>query len=136
MKKFIPVLLLMLLVACNPFKITDPNDPKFDPMKFRFEDYKNDDSLTAALKKVFPVGTEISYVDGILVNSEKANKNTSERGDYHIVNYVYMSFKQVNHTFIFDRDWKLLNIHPYGNKKLYQENPGFYDLEQSSKIGG
>ena len=56
--------------------ITDPDDPKFDPMQFRFEYYKdrygNEWDLPKALIKMFPPGTDKAYIDKILVEQAGA----------------------------------------------------------------
>lgn len=55
------------LTACNPFKVTDPADPQFDPMKFEFEDYDPSGELQSVIEQVFPPGTTKEYVDNILI---------------------------------------------------------------------
>jgi len=56
-----------LLDAPMPWKVTDPSDPKFDPMKFEYTDYHSNSEFRTALKIMFPLGTEKSYIDKILV---------------------------------------------------------------------
>lgn len=57
----------------NPFKITDPYHPWFRPDRFRFEDYLTTKCMQKeVLAKLFPVGTEKSFVDKVLVTSGKA----------------------------------------------------------------
>lgn len=119
------------VVMANPLKVTDPNDPRFDPMEFRFENYTDDSSLRVALKKVFPVGTDHAYVDEVLIQKGGADLGVSNYPG--VKSYIFKTFKHTNHTFLFDKNGKLLNIHPYGKEKIYEENPGFYDLTQSSK---
>lgn len=83
------VLLALLLVfstlffigqAMDSLKVIDPSDPRFDPMKFRFEDYAGLHTdpepklLTPALLKMFPPGTEEAYIDKILVEQAGAGK--------------------------------------------------------------
>ncbi len=68
------VALCLSLVACNPFKVTDPNDPRFDPMKFKFSDYTFNNNLYDALDKSLTNGISIEEIDKILVDSGKAEK--------------------------------------------------------------
>ena len=58
----------LLVIACNPFKVTDPANPNFEPMKFRFEDYKQKD-ISRVLNKMFPIGTPKSDIDRVFVNA-------------------------------------------------------------------
>ncbi len=51
-----------------PWKIIDPADPRFDPMKFEFTDYGPNTELQKTLNTLFPPGTEKTYVDKILGN--------------------------------------------------------------------
>ena len=70
MKKIYVILLFSLtLVGCNPSKVTDPNDPNFDPMEFRFEDYKNGIDLKKAIFIIFPKGTNREEIESILLYS-------------------------------------------------------------------
>ena len=66
---FIVSLCMLATTACSdPFKVTDPSDPKFNPDKFKFEDYPGIPLMTDALKKLFPVGTPKEFVEKILVD--------------------------------------------------------------------
>ncbi|MCG7870492.1 MAG: hypothetical protein JAZ11_00130 [Candidatus Thiodiazotropha lotti] len=58
----------VLLEAPLPFKVTDPSDPNFDPLKFRYTDYYSETDFSKAIESMFPIGTEKSYVDKILVH--------------------------------------------------------------------
>jgi hypothetical protein len=67
-----------------PLKAIDPDDPRFEPEQFAFEDYEgNEHLLPGALKKAFPPGTDKAYVDRILVEAGNTSitKNEGE-GDY------------------------------------------------------
>lgn len=69
MRKLGIVMAMVLgLWGCNPFKVTDPSDPRFDPTKFSFEDYKTEEEFQEALIKLFPIGTSRSKVDEILLS--------------------------------------------------------------------
>lgn len=61
--------------------ITDPDDPRFDPMQFRFEYYKsryaNEWDLPRALIKMFPPGTDKSYINKMLVERAGAGVSRS-----------------------------------------------------------
>ncbi len=47
-----------------PWKITNPSDPRFDPMKFEFTDY-GPNEIRNILPVMFPVGTNKSEVDKV-----------------------------------------------------------------------
>lgn len=77
MKKLLGIAVLValviatVLVAPNPFKITDPADPRFDPTRFDFCDY-DELELWKALGSLFPPGTSKSYIDAVLVEAGDA----------------------------------------------------------------
>ena len=76
MKNLMAVLVSCLaLVACNPFKVSDPSDPRFDPMQFKFSDYRGTGQLPDVLRTIFPPGTKKEFVDKVLVNSGRAKIN-------------------------------------------------------------
>ena len=56
--------------------ITDPDDPKFDPMHFRFEYYSrgtgNRQDLPSVFLKMFPPGADKEHVDSILLEQADA----------------------------------------------------------------
>ena len=56
------------LISITPNKTIDPNDPNFDPLKFRFEDYKADRRIEEVIKIMFPEGTDKEKIDKILIN--------------------------------------------------------------------
>lgn len=62
----------MSLVACNPFKETNPDNARFDTKKFSFKDYRNHGELVETLKKLIPPGTSKDIVDELLVDSAGA----------------------------------------------------------------
>lgn len=63
------VLLLGWIVLFTPFKVTNPNDPRFDPMQFKFSDYQSTDVMTNILPKLLKPGSEQSFVEEVLVTS-------------------------------------------------------------------
>lgn len=74
------LLALTLLIAgfCylfvpNLLKATDPYHPWFNPDKFRFEDYSDHCMKKEVLAKLFPIGTERSFVERVLVDAGHAN---------------------------------------------------------------
>jgi hypothetical protein len=85
---FLP-LVLLLLAACEPPKVTDPNDPRFDPMKFSMRDYNTEPSLQNALVRIFPKGTSKDYVDSILVKRNGLSRGiiNNEDGSFFITYY-------------------------------------------------
>lgn len=64
--------------------VTDPDDPKFDPMQFRFEYYNsrsgNEWDLPKALIKMFPPGTNKTYIDKVLIEVAGA-RSFKDMGD-------------------------------------------------------
>ena len=94
------MILCLAIAACNPFKITDPNDPRFDPMKFKFEDYRDSREVQSFLLKYIPIGTDIALVDNYLVKSAGAVKRKyTKMPNKKIYVYSYMPkrnfFKQL-----------------------------------------
>ena len=53
---FLIIVMVLSITACNPLKVTDPNDPRFDPNAFHFSDYGTRDKYRVALPIIFPVG--------------------------------------------------------------------------------
>lgn len=75
----------------NPFKVTDPHNPKFKAENFQFRDYGTLCLLEVALAKVFPVGTNKAYVDKIflrLSGVQESDEQEALKGSY-IVTYNY-----------------------------------------------
>jgi hypothetical protein len=100
MKRFIIVVMSLMMLtttACsNPFKVTDPSDPKFNPDKFRFEDYPGIPQMTEALKKLFPVGTPKEFVERVLVKAGGAEAKDNPEADKSStrIQYYYESWYQ------------------------------------------
>lgn len=121
----------------NPFKATDPNNPNFDPMKFRFEDYITGDPLRDVFREIFPVGTDKSFVDKILVGSGGAtssqSKNAEEIWRYTEPRSIRHSISPGFHLFIFDSQNKLLNIQVNGGERLYPNQISSKELHQNLK---
>ncbi len=99
MKKLSLLALSVLsLSACvsNPSsigKVTDPADPRFDPMKFSYLDYKGVIDRRSVINKLFPIGTNKSKVDQILVETGKAvarKVDPSKHKKYKNSEYIYV----------------------------------------------
>lgn len=58
--------------ACNPFKIIDPTNPKFEPTNFRFEDYPGYPYMRYAIGQIISPGMDRTRVEDILVKSGHA----------------------------------------------------------------
>lgn len=58
--------LALWVLLFEPFKVTDPDDPRFDPMRFKFSDYRPEE-WHLVLRKVFHPGDPRSRVEDILV---------------------------------------------------------------------
>ena len=67
-KSFILIGIVIFLSACNPFKVTDPSDPRFDPTRFNFNDYRSNNELLKALKILLPIGTSKKEAETLLVD--------------------------------------------------------------------
>lgn len=121
---------LALVIVCmgalmsftNPFKVTDPNDPRFDPMEFRFEDY-HDENLTVreVFPILFPIGTSKEYVDKVLVQAGNAKTYQSKTNQSE---WIYKEPLQSIggppiHVFIFDENNQLVNIKPGTGSEIY-----------------
>lgn len=59
----------------HPFKVVNPNDPKFDPLKFKYMDHRTED-LAAVFKRMFKPGDSRAYVEAVLVQSAGSKANT------------------------------------------------------------
>jgi hypothetical protein len=77
--------LALWVLLFEPFKVTDPDDPRFDPMRFKFSDYKSD-KIPFTLKRIFSPGASKEFVENILVKS--ANAKIEQHSHYYIM-YVW-----------------------------------------------
>lgn len=115
---------MLMITACNPFKITDPNDPKFDPYKFSFGDF-NAQNEKYYLQALFPIGTDKVFIDKILIGAGKAKKFQSS-GDKNIWHYaipeIITGFGRGSYIVIYDKNDRLLNIQsPLTAKYIYPD---------------
>lgn len=56
----------------DPFKVTNPDDPRFDPLHYEGADYsENFQMWTRAAKKALPQGTSIDKIRIIMKNNDK-----------------------------------------------------------------
>ena len=76
-----------LWTGCNPFKVVDPDDPRFKPERFQFEDYGTERQLAYAISRIITPGTERETVEEILVKSGCASIDTT-----HEEKAVYYSY--------------------------------------------
>lgn len=65
---FFALIGLLALCGCNPFKVTDPNDPRFDIKKFELNDYRSNKEIAEVIRKYMPIGTSRNDVEKILVS--------------------------------------------------------------------
>lgn len=81
-----------------PWKVTEPTDPRFDPLAFRFSDY-SPSYLPEVQPCLFPAGTPKSYVDHILVEIGGASVKKDaflpsyERSHPNMYTYTYSRFR-------------------------------------------
>ena len=80
MRLILQTLLILLcgasIGACNPFKVTDPHDPNFDPMKFKFGFSREKE--VEVFKVIFPIGTKKEFVDQVLIEAGNARLLSSD----------------------------------------------------------
>jgi hypothetical protein len=82
-----------------PWKVTDPRDPRFDPMEFRFTDYKSREEEETVFYSCFlSKGTEKAFVDKILVDAggarvkeHKSKYFTSKYPEHREFSYTFRS---------------------------------------------
>lgn len=69
MKIFFKALIATLaLSACDPLKVTDARDPRFNPNNFTFSDYGSERELLNVLSVLFPAGTERASVEKVVID--------------------------------------------------------------------
>jgi hypothetical protein len=145
------VILIGAVFWINPFKVTNPADPRFDPDKFSFSDYAISETEWI-LKKMFPVGIRKAEVDRILIETGAATQYdlTASQGmsPFEFVEYtendnfwrqlgVYsMSIKRqsghLSYKFLFDKDGQLLNIDIDGAGYIYADQMTHKDVWNKS----
>ena len=108
----VALVIATVLVAPNPFKVTDPADPRFDPEKFSFRDYGGigEIPLKDAMQILFPPGTEKSFVDHVLVDTARV-PNYGCLSNAKLCAYYYPVYMQdakggKKILFVFDDEWK------------------------------
>ena len=117
MKNLFKILLIVICLATiavwNPFKITDPNSPLFDPMKFSFRDYGIKEELDI-FRKLFPIGTEKEFIDRVLVDAGNANmyQNPDNQNIWHYAppEIIVKGMGRAPYMIIYDNNKRLLNI--------------------------
>lgn len=73
------IVTLLIVVAgtamcvANPFKVTDPSKPGFNPDRFSFSDYTGNEETIEFFRKLFPVGTPKEFVDRVLMDAGDAS---------------------------------------------------------------
>lgn len=89
-KVFIVLISCFLAVACNPSKVTDPRDSKFDINEFSFMNYKTEQEFKDALVYLFPSGTERNKVEVLFLDKMKmvSGYTKGKSGNYYITYYV------------------------------------------------
>lgn len=107
-----------------PFKVKDPSDPRFNPDKFAFRDYGTQIEMISAFQVLFPIGTDKSVVDHVLLEAGKGR--LVKRYDFATCGPIYSriiyaepsdyfrSIKgNVGHDFYFDENMKVMNIEAF-----------------------
>lgn len=128
-----PVLVLFLILLLflgvniyhaylgNPLKVTDPSSPKFKIENFRLLDY-SPKNLNDALVKIFPQGTDRSFVDSVMRSAGGSLTHTNEKeiARYEFPKNLRNWYDNPFLVFIFDEQNKLVNIKPQGSNRLYK----------------
>jgi hypothetical protein len=93
----------------NPFVVTNAYNKRFDPKEFQFGYYsyiaRNEGEFNPALLKMFPPGSDKTYVDQILVKQAHAEAAKNQLSEYHEAgdsdySYIYGTWQV---RFIFDK---------------------------------
>lgn len=66
------VVLIGWWLIFDPFKVTDPSAEGFDPYKFKFTDYTQEE-LPSIFKRLFHEGSDRGFVENVLVSSGGAS---------------------------------------------------------------
>ncbi len=119
------ILLLAFNVINNSLAVTDPDDPRFDVSKFRYENYREtNDHFRRKITKIFPIGTDKFYVDKILVKQAGARApSPNDLTEYHNpgdTDYTYIKGSWLV-RFIFDNNNKTVMMKM--GKPIYGTDP-------------
>lgn len=104
---FFVLVVCVSVAACASSKVTDPRDPKFDATQFRFEDYSSKSEISPIIHHMFPVGTDRSYVEKILVDIGQASSFPLPEKIFgeNQVRYTYRYRKMMPCSFILKADY-------------------------------
>lgn len=122
--------MLTLIIVCvwvlmsfsNPFKVTDPNDPRFDPMRFNFKDYHHENlTVREVFPILFPIGTSKDYVDKVLIQagSAKSYQSKTNKSEWVYKEPSHSIEGPPIHVFIFNENDQLINIKPGTGSEIY-----------------
>ena len=105
-------------------KVTDPADPRFDPMKFSYLDYKGTVERQEIFPKLFPKGTDKSFVDKVLVEvggafARKRDTNI-KYPDWTKYNYIYRGTNSYRKLMQWGEATENIVIYYDGNNKVAQ----------------
>jgi|GEM_PF-3200295 len=115
-----------------PFKVKDPSDPRFNPDRFSFRDYKTQSEMKRAFSSLFPVGSSKSYVDSVLLGAGKGRLvkvyDFSECGPQYSravytepTNYLRSIKGAINHDFYFDKNMTVMNIEVFFHHIVFDD---------------
>lgn len=134
-QKTLVAIAISLIVLVDPFKVTDPLNPAFNPDRFSFRDYSGREELMVVYRALFPIGTPKAEVDRVLMKAGGATcYNAPEIKSLWLCRQP-KSLKHWDHapvfSIAFDDDLKLLNIYPNNTMGVY---PNGVKLEDILKI--
>lgn len=136
-------LALVLILYCMwsgfaPFKVTDPYDPRFNPRHFRFEDYTITLCIQKeALAKLFPIGTNRSFVDQLLVQRGGAISTKTDDGQRTSSTYAYSYQPHTLGSLLIGFDWYVTVAYGADDKVIDMRiaNRSAYDFFDDCQFG-
>lgn len=115
------IIAFVLLAIWNPFKVTDPAHPWFNPDKFDFWDYEVGEETTEVFKVLFPLGTTKEKIDDIFIGAGSAKilklKDFANVWRYDTPNN-YTGYGR-HYIVIYDDENRLLNMSTFVGGYLY-----------------
>ena len=125
-------------------KVTDPNDLRFDPMKFNYCDYKSS-AISDVYEKIFRPGDSKKNIDKILIDAGKANVGQINEAKINgKILYKTMTYgmpnklcnphlkKPPHHIFLFNSEDKLINIYDQLGAYVYLGQPTKEELNNQA----
>lgn len=103
------IIAIFLFYISEPFKITNPNDPRFDITRAKAKDYNTKQNVENFLRVTFKPGISYNSVERIIKNYMKGDIGFLLKGDPPRRNLVNTSHKYVLANFTCGYDFNFLN---------------------------